>query len=131
MKFDFYQKPRYEVVGYGIYKDVKWAIVSIRGSHPCAYIQDMFDWGKYDNFDDIPLRVHGGVTFYDNCYFNKEEENVKYIGWDYAHCDDFIAYPEMPSLEDLNCKKWTYDEVKQDVYNAIDQMLKEIENNER
>ena len=116
-------KPR--VIGYGSYKGVKWAITSVKGTHPCAYIEDKLE-GRYEELYEIPLYVHGGVTFRDYCHFNPEEANVKYIGWDYAHLGDYLDYHYMPEkirLKFKDDKKWTYDEIKEEIFKAIDDML--------
>lgn len=124
-------KPR--VIGYGSYKEVKWAITSVKGIHPCAYIEDKFI-KKYDNMYEIPLDVHGGITFYDYCHFNPEEENVKYIGWDYGHYNDYNDYYFMPESFRIMIKekekKWTYDEIKDEVFKTIDKMI-EVNKNEK
>jgi len=118
-----YVKPSHKMLGYGTYKDVKWAILSHAGIFPVAYIENKWDLGV----DDI--EVHGGVTFAGNAYWNKEEEHVQYLGWDYGHIDDFSNYkaltPEMDIIEE-NVKKWTYEEIKAEVFNAIDQMIAKV-----
>lgn len=126
-------KPR--IIGYGIYKDVKWAITSVNGKHPCAYIEDKFTT-VYDDMYKIPLDVHGGITFYDYCHFNPEEENVKYIGWDYAHCGDYIDHYNLPEqfkgiFKFDGDRKYTYDEIKDEILKAIDKMIEvnKYENN--
>lgn len=100
-----------------------------------AYIRlpDGHRWTKKKDYNDIPLDVHGGVT-----YMSKvTKENIKdhwqgfsegtWVGWDYGHAGDFIycgtifnsLYPI--SLED---KRWEYEEVEKEVKDAIRQVLK-------
>ena len=92
--------------GYGI------LIKNIRGSHPCGYIKlpDEIANKIIENNPKyceeaiwIDAGIHGGITF---CGVMDDYEGF-FIGWDYAHCDDYtysgIHHPDE--------KKWTTEEI--------------------
>lgn len=129
MKEMTYQsKSTQEVLYSGIYKDHKFAIVS-QGTHPCAYIEcklkRTFD---YDDSCFYGIDVHGGLTFCGGAYWDKEDKSI-YLGWDYAHCNDFMGY-ELSYDNSLRTKgrMWTTAEIYQTVCSAIDELLKVEEN---
>ena len=99
MKEMIYQSKSTKAVLYsGIYKDHKFAIVSL-GTHPCAYIEcklkRTFD---YDDSCFYGIDVHGGLTFCGGAYFRT-------IG-----------------------RMWTTAEIYQTVCSAIDELLNVEEN---
>lgn len=67
----------------------KYVVTSTGGSHPCVYIK-FPGIEQVTSYDDIvsPV-VHGGFTFLG------ESESLPgegiWLGWDYAHCGDYIA----------------------------------------
>ena len=71
------------------------------------------------DYDNIPLSVHGGLTF------AREGEGGKYrpkgwywYGWDYGHCDDASVY-DFKSVTTFDAgKKWTLKEVKDEAQYA-------------
>lgn len=81
---------------------IEWIILDL-GTHPCTYLN--VEGTKYENihYDEIPLSVHGGLTFNGklDCH-----PNAVWIGWDYAHCGDYN-----PRLTSLGGHKWTTDEL--------------------
>lgn len=90
----------------------------------CAYLgvpekHPLAGW----NYDDLPLSVHGGLTF--GC-LGKEPwpTGFYFYGWDYAHAGDACVYDYRPgvlplSSYKLNDKKWTVAEVEAEVKEAI------------
>lgn len=110
----------FEVLDKGIHDGYNYYIVSF-GTHPCAYVvlppTNQF-YGKH--YDEIPIDVHGGLTF--GCSFNPNI-NEMCIGWDYSHVGDYCSY--FPNSDE---HKWTTQEIRQDVYNVIKQ-LKDYEQN--
>lgn len=83
---------------------VNWMIINF-GTHPNIYLD--VEGTKYEgmNYDNIPLGVHGGLTF--NGKSDRHPDGY-WIGWDYAHYDDYN--PRLPKC----CSdghKWTTDEL--------------------
>jgi len=95
-------------------------IVSIRGNHPCAYIaleQDDVLYGR-DIEDELPLVVHGGITYCQKgVQFNGVEDNRWIIGWDYAHAGDFTRMLlESDNWGDETGKKYSIGEIMKDIF---------------
>jgi hypothetical protein len=90
-----------------------------------AYIKLPKDhpWQEFmDDYDSIPLNVHGGVTFAKevrepNRSFQQFTEG-SWIGWDYAHLGDYI-----PLLSNSCGSIWDQESVLVDVKDAIDQLI--------
>ncbi len=121
-----------EILCDGVYKNYQFYILNL-GTHPTAYIEipkisKLF--GKtYDELYEmgIDVDVHGGLT-YSNSYLQNIKRDTWFIGWDYAHWNDYAGYEEyMPKDIRTNGKKWTTEEIFEDVVNAIEQ-IKEKEN---
>lgn len=81
---------------------VEWIILNL-GTHPCTYLN--VEGTKYENihYDDIPLSVHGGLTF--SGKLDCHPDGV-WIGWDYAHHGDYTTLNYA-----LNGHRWTTDEL--------------------
>jgi len=115
----------------GLYKGIEYLIISY-GTHPCAYIKVPRDHKYYGvDYNEVPLYVHGGLTFGDDlAYLNTDIELVinkadYWLGWDYAHAGDFTGYyltSGSPIL--MQEKKWTTDEIFKQVIQAIDEFKK-------
>lgn len=117
----------------GIYKKIKYYILNSYLC-PCAYIV----LPKYTQqlkskklLGQLNLMVNGGLTYHDN-HLNVRnktgkikslviDENV--YGWDYGHCTDYI--PRMPLLFS-DAKKWTLDEIRQEIKRAINTFVGRI-----
>ena len=114
-----------DVLHSGEYKGRKFAILNL-GVHPTAYVElKAVEVQKSSNYDDYDLNVHGGFTFLGEAYWNKEDKS-KYIGWDYAHCDDFSGI----YIDDnfwhwkQNTKQYSTQEIFEEVKSVIDQFEK-------
>ena len=117
------------------------AILNVRGSHPCAYIQfkgieelrDYEDLILYDEETGEYEGVHGGFTFLGT--LSHHGLNGIWIGWDYAHCGDWTQSMN-PSLDLLHHhaeKKWTTQEILDEALKALQFIRKgkyQIENDE-
>lgn len=102
------------------------------GTHPCAYV-DIPQTSKvcdiYTTFcENDEIDVHGGITYARDYLFSKDfgEEQGHWIGWDYAHWDDYSGYFETVFPFPFGGKKWTTPEIFADVKSVIRQ-LKELE----
>lgn len=98
------------------------------GTHPTAYIEIPKNHKYYlKYYDDIDIDVHGGLTYSED-YLNLENEKINnswFIGWDYAHFDDFIGYELNYPIEfRTNGKKWTTKEIQEEVYDVCKQLKK-------
>lgn len=123
LKEMIYQKDhKTEVIGYGEIKGRKWYILS-QGTHPTAYVElKPSEILKSTNYDDYDLSVHGGFTFLDKAYWDKEDKST-YIGWDYAHCDDYMGYDDEYCLKyNLHRIKHTSGEIFAEVWSVINQL---------
>ena len=115
-----YDGKRNIVIGFGIYRGVKWAILTRSiYTYPLAYIQNVWGFSNDDVWDilDDCINVNGGVSFYDPCYWNVEDGDI-YIGWDYGHASD-LAINKDGEVE-WDGKKWTYSEILNQIETAID-----------
>ena len=103
------------------------------GSHPTAYIK-IPENSKYycKNMGEIDLDVHGGVTYTDNHLYISESQKIEgwFIGWDYAHYGDYAGYEEI-FPQDLRTagKKWTTQEIYEEVKDACYQIINDEEEN--
>lgn len=131
MKYSSHRK--IEILCEGTYCGYQFYILNL-GTHPTAYIEipresKLFGKGYMEIYDmGIDIEVHGGLTFADN-HLQGIKENSWFIGWDYAHCRDWYGGYEKdcPTLN-AHAKKWTTEEIFEDVANAIEQIRKEEEN---
>lgn len=105
----------------GTYKGVPFYIIETSMGWPCSYI----DVSKVDGFefdlscDNNEICCHGGCTYAD--YKLKVGDEVFFgniVGWDYAHCGDWVPY-----LKDSSGHKWTLDELRAEVFEVIDDLL--------
>lgn len=88
------------------------AYLGIPKEHPCA--------GKH--YDDIDLRVHGGLTFSQAGEVETPWDPALYwIGWDYAHYRDKTFYDLQFSYGHYGEHGWTDEEVKPQVIEAAKQ----------
>lgn len=121
------------------YKGYTYIILS-QGTHPTAYVRvdkdSIFygrgDWNdslKNNPVDDIPC--HWGVTYandhlhwthagYD-CNYEKNN-GYWFIGWDYAHCDDYTYSPINIMGIDTG-EKWTTEKIVNECHKVIDAMI--------
>lgn len=116
-----------EILDKGEFLDLSYWILSL-GTHPTAYIKlpnDSKYFGKV--YDDIQIDVHGGLTYSrDHLWTGEGEKEINgwFIGWDYAHYGDYMGYEEMLPANIRTCgKKWTTQEIKEEVFDAIKQIV--------
>lgn len=113
----------YKILDSGEYLSIPYWIIS-HGFHPCAYVQVPKD-NKFfrKHYDDIDIMVHGGLTFSENHLPQQEDTENWYIGWDYNHAGDFSGMAILYSLDMIEGKKWTTEEIKEDVKKVCNQLL--------
>lgn len=133
------------LLDYGTYEGYDYAILNIRGSHPCCYVRLPFDHRLADDaledYNSLVIHCHGGITYSEKYlriggYISGNEwvEEVKdesgvWIGWDYAHAGDYIYYTS--SIYTLSLRedtKYTTEELLEDVKDVIDQIVEGDEN---
>lgn len=128
----YYPYPRTIMLDSGLCYNYKYYIMNL-GTHPTAYVQIPFDHPYYGkSYDDIDIDVHGGLTYSED-YLNLENEKITncwFIGWDYAHCGDYLGFWLNYSSEFTHSHKWTTKEIREDVMKVCRQ-LKDIENKEK
>lgn len=121
-----------KVVRSGTYRNYDWKILSIRGSHPCCYIRipeghPFFDM-PYDDIESycygigVDLNAHGGLTYADDL-----DDDSYWIGWDYAHADDYLCVSDFHPFNPAFEHKWTIDELTNEIYKVIDTIADEID----
>lgn len=122
-QMEYSTSQKYEVLHSGEYKGFKFYILNL-GFHPTAYIEDKLNIGSYEKADDF-IDVHCGFTYYGK--LKSDETETKYLGWDYAHCDDFAGYTLIMDKNFQDGKKWTTEEIFEQVKYAIDQFVEKEE----
>lgn len=124
MKQMIYQKDRkIELLDEGTCFGYKYYILNL-GTHPTAYVKIPKKhpyFGK--NYNLIDIYVHGGLTYSDFKLWISEVDVKKgwFIGWDYAHLGDYCGYEEMLDFS-LGEKKWTTEEIKEEVSEVCKQL---------
>ena len=116
------------VLAAGEYKGFHYYVISY-GTHPCCYIE-IPEGHKYFNmvYEDIDFECHGGLTFSESCLRPVDESGKRwFIGWDYAHCYDYVGYYMLagfqPPLYFGHLKKWTTVELILECLKAIKQLV--------
>ncbi len=128
MKEMIYQKDRkIELLHNDIYKNYHYYILNL-GTHPTAYVEIPKKSNLYGkNYNDIDIMCHYGLTYGRSELYTSENtklDNSWFIGWDYAHCDDYCGYEEsMPEFLQTKGKKWTTQEIIEECKNVIEQII--------
>lgn len=135
MKEMIYQKDRKrEVLDKGKCLGYEYYILNL-GTHPTAYINipeyHKFFGRLYDEIYDIcDIEVHGGLTYSEKELWISDSEKIEgwFIGWDYVHYGDYAGYEEMfPEHIRIGGKKWTTEEIREEVYNVCKQLKEQEE----
>ena len=103
----------------GLYRGFHFYILTM-GSHPCAYI----DVGHSEFLAD-EINCHGGITYGDGILATVPEKSY-FIGWDYAHCNDYLAFNDRLAKEfgePYRAHKYTISEIVKECANVIDQII--------
>ncbi len=122
-------KRKIELLDSGKCYNFKYYIMNL-GTHPTAYIEIPKEHKCYrKDYGDIDVYVHGGLTYSSEYLWISKQDKIKgwFIGWNYAHYGDYMGYEEMfPKDIRVGGKKWTTEEIREEVFNACRQ-LKELE----
>ena len=120
-----------QILAEGEYKGYHFVIVSY-GTHPCAYVEIPKDNPLYKkDYEDIDISCHCGLTFSDDLTHVRTDLTGWFIGWDYAHVGDYIGSPTSYYEKELfDGKKWTTEEVYEEVKNVIEQLIHYFEKGE-
>lgn len=113
-----------EVIAQGEVDNIQYYILNL-GTHPTAYVKipennKLYRKDLYE-IDDLIKGIHGGIT-YDEDHLNvgyigsdnpEDRLKGKFIGWDYAHAGDYMAYYDENEYDLLarTSKKWTTEEL--------------------
>ena len=120
---EFSKYPDSKVVKDWFENGIKIAIVACKGSYYTAYFGVPKDHplAKVKSYDDLPLNVHGGLT-----YASGESKLLSndffWYGWDYAHAGDRTYFDNLPRefLEEKDGEHdWTLLEVETEVKDAL------------
>lgn len=107
----------------GNFKGYHYLIVSY-GTHPCAYVElkdNEYELYPSDKKWFELVDVHGGITYTGNLHHLLENTNKHFIGWDYAHCEDYVGYfGDDKAFTEF--KKYTVKDIMKDVKKVINQL---------
>lgn len=127
-EMEYQENRKLEVLWSGVINDHLCAILNL-GTHPTAYVmvnddEPFFGVGYNDLPNELYSSVHGGLTYAeDNLPGETECQFPKgwWLGWDYAHCDDYLGY-YTPKDDYLygHGKRWTTAEILSDVIDFVD-----------
>ena len=114
------------------YKGYHYYILNL-GTHPTAYVEipkgnKLFSKNYNEIYeDDIDIEVHGGLTYSRNFLFldkDTKKDNSWFIGWDYAHYNDYCGYDELYPQFATGGYKWTTEEIIEECKSVIEQIIK-------
>lgn len=112
----------------GTYKGFEYYIVNRGGEYPLAYIKvpDDLKISCEDPFEIELDSPHGGITFGCEDAVPPLLEGIaskgNYLGWDYAHYDDYLGYYDQETLRNYATKRWTTKEILKQVKNTIEEI---------
>ena len=114
-----------ERIAEGTYKGFDYYVLNL-GTHPCAYVDVTETLLNGKEYDSIEIQCHGGLT-YSRDYLSTVDKQGWFIGWDYAHYNDYAGYEIMfPSDLQSGGKRWTTEEIVDECKDVIDHIDKLI-----
>ena len=108
-----------EQLAVGEYKGFDYYVLSM-GTHPCAYIDVTNTDLNGKDLCVIDLECHGGITYAEESLQTVDKKGW-FIGWDYAHYGDYCDFGLGGCLDE---KKWTTQEIYEEVKNVVEQFIK-------
>lgn len=103
-------------------------IIASNGMHPVAYVELPKDHKYYvldTAYPEMNIKVHGDLTYKGTLSLFNLPGDITFIGWDYYHYGDFTRYKDTFGSSEGDLKKWTTEEILEDVKSVVKQ-LKEI-----
>ena len=113
-----------ERVAHGFYRGFHFYVLTM-GSHPCAYVDVTETELNGKDYESIDIECHYGLT-YSRKYLNTVDKKGWFIGWDYAHYNDFLTFNELLAKkygEPYRAHKYTLTEIVKECANVIDQII--------
>jgi hypothetical protein len=103
-----------ELLERNTYKDHEYFVISL-GTHPCGYVKLN---GENPTLEDVCC--HGGITYKESHLRISNEETLsgEFIGWDYAHCGDYMGYDE----DWCRGVKYTTEDIVEECKRVIDEL---------
>lgn len=116
-KMIYYTEQKRIILDSGSNGKYKYYILNL-GTHPTAYVQipKGDKYYKKPNLAEEDIIVHGGITYTKDTLRIGPRKEISgwFIGWDYAHCEDYYgAYPEY--IDQSKQHKWKTSEIKYQV----------------
>lgn len=110
-----------EMLADGEYKGFHFYVLNL-GTHPCAYVDVTETDLNGKDYTDVDISCHGGLTYSEE-YLRTADKKGWFIGWDYAHCCDFVGHElNMPVYMRTGGKRWTTTEIVEECKQVIDQI---------
>ena len=109
----------------GFYRGFHFYILTL-GSHPCAYVDVTETELNGKDYESIDIECHCGLS-YSRKYLKTVDKKGWFIGWDYAHCNDYLAFNDRLAKEfgePYRAHKYTLSEIVKECANVIDQIRK-------
>ena len=114
-----------EMLADGEYKGFHFYVLNL-GTHPCAYVDVTDSDLNGTHYTDINIECHCGLT-YSRDYLHTVDKKGWFIGWDYAHYNDYVGYKIMFSSDlQFGGKRWTTEEIVDECKDVIDHIDKLI-----
>ena len=113
-----------ERVADGLYRGFHFYVLTM-GSHPCAYVDVTETELNGKDYESIEIECHYGLT-YSRGYLNTVDKKGWFIGWDYAHYNDFLAFNYRLAKEygePYRAHKYRLTEIVKECANVIDQII--------
>ena len=132
MKEMKYQAERkIEVLDTGFCFGLLYYILNL-GTHPTAYIKipehhKLYGKNESEIHKEVDIDVHFGLTYADDHIYISKNQKLEgwFIGWDYAHYNDYMGYEEkLPIFLRSNGKKWTTEEIFMEVKDTCFQIAR-------
>lgn len=101
---------------------LKCVVLFIINSHRCGYVRVPKDNPAFKlNYNDVPVIVHGGLTFGDKTLDDMAEEGYYWFGFDCAHAGDMIQ-----GMLCFDSKEhfWTTEDVEMETNKLAEQLSK-------
>lgn len=116
-----------DILDAGEYKGYEYAILNL-GYHPCAYVgipKGHSLYKKEYSQASYEISCHGGFTYAAKGLVAVGMMKDKWVlGWDYAHAYDYAGYNiNFPEYDFSFEKKWTTEEILNEVHDVIDQII--------